>query len=56
MDDARSLIESRIFPEGLPKILRIVEDVDVSALDADHVRRNMAPPNWRGIWYPLGYQ
>jgi hypothetical protein len=56
LDDAQSLIETRVFPEGLPKVLRVVEDVDVSTLDADHVLLNMAPPNWRGIWYPLGYQ
>lgn len=56
LDDARSLVETLLFPAGLPKVLRLVEDVDVSTLDADHVRRNMAPPNLRGIWYPLGYQ
>ena len=56
LKDAEALIESRIFRDGLPKVTRVVEDVDVSTLDTDHVRRNMAPPNVRGIWYPLGYQ
>jgi hypothetical protein len=55
VDDAKSIIESRVFLDGLPAITKVIEDVDVSTLDENHVRRNMAPPNWRGIWYPLGY-
>jgi hypothetical protein len=29
-----------------------VEDVDVRELDQNHVVPNMAPPNWRGVWFP----
>jgi hypothetical protein len=28
----------------------------VSTLDKGHVLPNMAAPNERGIWYPLGFQ
>ena len=27
----------------------------VRDLDQGHVIPNMAPPNWRGIWYPKGF-
>jgi hypothetical protein len=56
LDDARRILRKQAF-EGrdLPAIRRIVEDVDVSTLDAHHIRPNMAPPNWRGVWYPQGY-
>jgi hypothetical protein len=31
---------------------RVLQDVDVRKLDEGHVRPNMLPPNWRGVWYP----
>jgi hypothetical protein len=31
---------------------RVVEDVDVTTLDAGHVRPNMHPPSERGVWFP----
>jgi hypothetical protein len=55
IDDAKALIETRVFPGGLPLVTKLIEDVDVSTLDANHIRPNMEPPNWRGIWYPRGY-
>jgi hypothetical protein len=36
----------------LPPVARVIEDVDVSTLDAGHVLPNMDPPLWRGVWYP----
>jgi len=39
----------------LPKIKKIIEDVDITTLDKGHVIPNMLPPNWRGIWFPIGY-
>jgi len=56
IDDAKALLESGVFTDGLPRVTKLIEDVDVPTLDANHVRRNMSPPNWRGIWYPLGYE
>jgi len=35
----------------MPPVRKVVENVDVSTLD-DHVRPNMHPPNWRGMWFP----
>ena len=59
LDDALGLIRTEFFdrienagrakPE--PPVRSVVEDVDVSLL-SDHVRPNMYPPNWRGVWYP----
>lgn len=56
LDDARFLLEQKVFKGGLPPVAKLIEDVDVSTLDVEHVQRNMGLPNWRGIWYPAGYQ
>jgi len=45
-----------VFDGGeLPRIRLLIEDVDVSKLDAGHVLPNIDPPVWRGIWFPRGY-
>jgi hypothetical protein len=55
-DDALRLVAERVFPDGeVPQVSEIREDVDVSTLDPGHVIPNIAPPNRRGIWFPLGY-
>ena len=56
IDDAMSLVRHRLFEGGDFLVKDVIEDVDVSTLDANHVLPNMAPPNLRGIWFPLGYQ
>ena len=55
LDDAVTLLVGGIFPNGLPKIRKIVEDVDISTLDERHVLPNMGNVLVRGIWYPLGF-
>lgn len=56
-DDAERLLRERVFESGyLPPFHRVIEDVDISSLDPDHVRPNMASPLIRGIWFPLGYE
>lgn len=35
-----------------PEPTEVVEEVDLSTLDPDHVLLNCGPPVWRGIWYP----
>jgi hypothetical protein len=56
IDDALHLLETRVFePQCVPKIKKIIEDVDVSELDPGHIRPNMGDPTVRGIWFPLGY-
>lgn len=55
-DDALRLVGERVFPAAeVPPVRDVHEDVDVSTLDPGHVIPNMAPPNRRGIWFPLGY-
>jgi hypothetical protein len=53
--DALLLMEEHIFPNGLPRITTLIEDVDVSTLDRGHVLPNMGNVLVRGIWYPLGF-
>ena len=54
--DAIELVKARIFKtKPLPKISKMITDVDLSSLDAQHILPNMSPPNIRGIWFPLGY-
>src|SRR4051794_34116753 len=54
LEDALALIRREWFvpqEQAEPAVLRVVENVDASQLDL-HVRPNMHPPNWRGVWYP----
>jgi hypothetical protein len=55
-DDAVNLVRHHVFEGRDFSVVAVVEDVDVSALDANHVLPNMAPASIRGVWYPLGYQ
>lgn len=55
-DDAISILRELVFLEKeIPLIEKIVEDIDVSELDKDHVLVNMGDVLRRGVWYPLGY-
>ena len=54
--EAISLIESKIFKsKSMPRIIKIVEDIDISQLDSKHVLLNMSSPANKGIWFPTGY-
>ena len=54
--DALRLIAAQVFVDlPMSPIKRVIDDVDVSTLDQDHVIPNMKPPNLRGIWFPMGY-
>jgi len=54
--DALGIIKHVVFPgSAMPDVGEIRADVDVRDLDQGHVIPNMAPPNWRGIWYPKGF-
>jgi hypothetical protein len=48
------ILREVVFDGRDPEIGAVVEDVDVSTLDANHVLPNMEAPNWRGVWYPMG--
>lgn len=55
-EDALNLIRERVFVGAdVPEIARVVEDIDVSTLDANHVLPNMGLVTVRGIWFPLGH-
>jgi hypothetical protein len=57
VDDAQRLLCERVFEGGeLPPIRRLIEDVDISTLDPNHVRPNMGVCVRRGVWFPLGYE
>jgi hypothetical protein len=55
-EDALSIINDKIFNKNpIAPIKRIVENIDVSTLDAGHILPNIGLSNVRGIWFPLGY-
>ena len=55
-NDAVHILRRAVFLNGkLPEISQVTEDIDVSTLDAGHVRPNMGDPSRRGVWFPLGY-
>jgi hypothetical protein len=52
--DALNLVKEMVFSiYGPREIVGIVEDVDISTLDANHVRPKMGLPIRRGVWFPL---
>jgi hypothetical protein len=56
LEDARRLLSERVFgTASLPPIRRVIEDIDISSLDANHVRPNMGVCTVRGVWFPLGF-
>ena len=55
-DDAFALLREKVFRSAeLPEVATAAEDVDISTLDARHVRPNMGDPTTRGVWFPMGY-
>jgi hypothetical protein len=57
LEDAKTILSRQVFGgKGIPPIVKLVENVDVSTLDQEHVVRNMNPPNARGVWYPRGFE
>lgn len=52
--DARRLLREQVFPAyGEEPIDEIIENIDVSTLEQEHVRTNMGNPAVRGVWFPL---
>ncbi len=55
--DAINLINEIVFEDTcIPHIAYIIEDIDVSTLDNNHVLNNMGDVTKRGVWFPLGYE
>ncbi|AXI04233.1 hypothetical protein HYN46_16155 [Aquirhabdus parva] len=54
LDDAKHILAEQVFNIfGVRDILDVIEDVDVSTLEENHVRSNMGIPTIRGVWFPL---
>lgn len=57
LQDALTIVQQKIFSgQDLPPVASLTEDVDISLLDPDHILPNMEPPNFRGIWFPVGFR
>lgn len=56
-EDAIALLKEKIFlDKPITAFKKLIENVDVSTLEANHVLPNLgAPTTARGIWYPAGY-
>jgi hypothetical protein len=55
-DDALAILSNTIFKgKDLPPVDEVIENVDVSCLDQNHVIPNIEPPVWRGVWFPRGF-
>ena len=53
--DAEELVRERAFAgRPIPKIVQVLENVDVSTLDQRHVAPNLGDVTVRGVWFPLG--
>jgi hypothetical protein len=54
-EDAFRLLRERVFKtEPIPVPSNVVEDIDVSGLDPDHVLPNIGNVTIRGVWFPKG--
>lgn len=54
--DCLALLSRTVFTgDRIPTVKSIARDVDISTLDARHIRPNMGNPAVRGVWFPLGY-
>lgn len=52
-DDAIKIMHRFILRENeKPIFKRVVENVDISALEDENVKYNSGVPIWRGVWYP----
>jgi hypothetical protein len=55
-DDAINILKQKVFKTiPIPRIRKQIEDVNINDLDQGHVVVNMDPPNYRGVWFPRGY-
>jgi hypothetical protein len=51
--DAINILREKVFTGGeMPKIRKVIEDVNINDLDQDHIIPNMRPPIYRGVWFP----
>jgi hypothetical protein len=56
-EDALHILRKSFTIPADAELVCVVEDIDISSLDANHILPNLTvPPSWRGIWYPLGFE
>jgi hypothetical protein len=56
-DDAVNLMNQEVFDgQGLPEIVRAIENVNPNELDRNHVLPNIGLILVRGIWWPQGWK
>lgn len=56
-EDALKLINDKLFGnKPMAPIEQLIEDIDISTLDANHILPNIGLPTRRGIWFPVGYE
>jgi hypothetical protein len=53
LEDARRVLEEKVYAREreMTDIIELVSDVDLSTLDDKHVRPNMRPSTYRGVWF-----
>ena len=55
-DDAIKLLDEKVFSViKRPPFSKTVENIDIRTLDQGHIVPNMKSPEYRGVWFPLGY-
>ena len=54
--DAKDLLQRLVFPLAvLPPVVECIADIRIPDLDPGRIIPKMSPPNWRGVWFPMGY-
>jgi len=55
-EDALYILKATIFKyQPLGKIVDVIENIDVSTLEAGHILPNSLPASVRGVWFPIGH-
>ncbi|MCQ4142482.1 MULTISPECIES: hypothetical protein [Chryseobacterium] len=55
-EDALILLKQKVFKGNEEIVIKdCVENINLTNLDSNHILPNILPPNFRGVWYPLGY-
>ena len=53
LTDAQKFLREQVFPIFGERVVdQVIEDIDVSTLEQNHVRPNLGNPAVRGVWFP----
>ena len=53
---ALEMVRERVFAGPLPALSVVIEDVEISSLDEEHVLPNLGDVFAEGVWFPKGYE